>query len=412
MRILNTHTYTLMSSLVFNGGRFLFEMVLVSQLIDSEYKAYALIVLFATYIGSSNLGLLNGVSLLGGRFLQKPPHKKLRLKAVRSISILLALAAGFITTLALSLFPPKDFNFIDIFLVASSMLVFNFVISMLKMNLKFKESNFLQIYSGVFFVIASIIVLTSHHQLIGVYVLLSLSLIMPLFIHRAPCRLFYLFSFSESKLYSIYIYNSFRLGFPIMILGLVYTLLVTIDRVFVGYNYDDSLFKEYNFSMVLMSAFHLVISVVASVNFPRLNALVHSSKTNDYAIFINKTDTQAFAIGIVCAVIAIFAAYILKHIWISHQAFLIILCASPGLIGVSLINSHTIVFHTFNIQSMLAKSFAVILFAYLSLLFVITVYIKVDVYYVALMSSVFLCLSAVLIRLKTFSLLSNGVLLK
>jgi hypothetical protein len=412
MRLLNTHTYTLISSLIFNGGKFLFEVVLVSQLIDSEYKTYAMIILFSTYIGSSNLGLLTGVSLLGGRFLEKPTHKKLRLKAVRLILILLALVIGFIATLVLSLFLQKDYNFIDIFLVASSLLVFNTVISLLKMNLKFKESNFLQIYSGVFFIIASLIVFTSHYQLIGVYGLLSLSLMIPLFISGAPRRLFHFFSLSESKLYSKYIYKSFRLGFPIMTLGLVYTLLVTIDRVFVGHSYDDSLFKEYNFSMVIMGVFHLVISVVASVNFPRLNTLVYSSKTNDYASFIHKTDKQAFVIGVACVVIAVFAAYILKHIWISHQMFLIMLYASPGLIGVSLINSHTIVFHTFNVQLMLVKSFTVIVLTYLFLLFVVTIYIKVDVHYVALMSSVFLCLSAMFIRLKTFSLLSNGGLLK
>jgi len=354
----------LFGSLVFNGARFLYDLVILNSMDIEDYKIYGLLSLLAVYLNHLHFGLANGVAIVSAQCKGRSSNICRLLSVTRSL-------VGFITVglVTLAMIPVSFFIDSDILLglwmLAATMFIFNFSVGLAKMDMAFQNAAIIQILSGVVFICGAI-AFYSKGSLYPVIFLTASAFTLPLLLvsHKflSGKIQFYLRNIRATK---IFLLRSLRLGWPVMALGFCYTILTTVDRLLINFYYSAADFRMYSLACLVLAFGHLVISVVSSINYPKLTSLYLSKNKKGAAAFYFLQFKNSLRIGCMLALFVGIATVIFGRHFMDATAINVIYVGCLGLPGISGINAVTLAYNTAGKQLILVKRSSVAIVLYL-----------------------------------------------
>jgi len=273
----------------------------------ASYGEFKIFLLYASYSGLFHFGFIDGIYLRysGNKYsdLDKSEFKYYTwflfiLQCVISIFIVLG-----------SLCIADDIYKNIFFILATYILIHNmssFFLQVIQMtqryvanvvvNLFYSVARLLSIFILLFLIYNEYIELVSTNAYLLVFISLELFLLL---LSSFFCRQQLSFFFFKIQNGFSKSFGYIKSGFPILLSGLVSTVILNLDRQFVSLFFPIEVYAEYAFSYTILSLFTTIVSSISLVVYPLIKENIHNEKK---LYFILSNYVLIFVFGILMVV--------------------------------------------------------------------------------------------------------------
>lgn len=336
--------FFVVSSLFLQGSRFVAEFIAAKRLGTEMYGVWAMISLMIIYVSHSHLGILNAIWRDIPYYNEKSESKKVeQLVSIGAFTVLLLIL---IFTLVLCIAIKINLNGLgwrEALAVLFYFVVFQIYSFSQYMNrsmLVFIDASKQQFFAGLF-IFVSLILFYSLQEFWVFVVGLSVSYFIVLnLVKNVNFSMIKLFQ----KSHGLEMINLIKVGAPIMLIGVLYVLLTSVDRWLVAYYFGVHDLGVYNFSFQVYQGGALFVTMLATYYYPQLSRELGRYNCN-YKVYL-LLRKQLFMgvvigctafLGIVSITPYVVRAYLAEYL--DSIRIAIILSSSLPLIGCSLLIS-------------------------------------------------------------------------
>jgi len=256
------------STILFQGARFLFSLAAARSLSSQEFTAWALVVALLVYAPSLLLGISNGMSrelpILIGRESQEAADRTIAAAWTATIAAVVTTLSGAVIVAAAA--PTIGSSSLLVGILASGTIVFTTQQFILRSRLRFDAASAQMASFGLIAVVASaVLAIAGHADFRTVAALFGFALLVAIVIGIAlappptPLRL----DIDE-------MHRLARIGFPIMLVGLVFSLFVTLDRWVAITLLGPQRAAPYALASLIAAAMLAVPTIVSQQTYPRM----------------------------------------------------------------------------------------------------------------------------------------------
>ena len=344
----------ILGSLFFNGAKFLYDFVLLHTLDAETYAVYGLLSLVSVYFNHLHFGLANGIAVSSVRYVNGPTQLTRGVRVGRAVVPLVTVVLITLAVIPTLLFWDKN-KVAMLAAMTISIFLFNYVLGLSKMDLRFGRAASLQLVSGVCLLCGAGYLYYAANLTVAV-VLLVTAFLVPLGLFRDSPHGWFLGdpSFSSRGL-KVVLVRSFRVGWPIMLTGLTYAAMTSLDRLYINAYLPAEDFRDYSMGSLVLSGAHLIISVISSINYPKLTNLFFSKDGEVVADFYKMQVAYAACVGFLLCLFFLLGVYAGGSLFFNDEVIGIIYLGSVGIPGVSVINAVTLAYNTAGKQKLLIK---------------------------------------------------------
>ena len=294
------------STVFLQAARFFVALIAAKKLGPTSLGVWQLLYLILAYSSFIHMGVINGMNreipVLNGRGDQK------KIRLVRSVSLAFvlvsALIAGlaiFICTLTIDMVPATvPLRWMPMLLIIY--LLYRYLEVYLRSDKLFSQVSFQQLFLAVVFpsvTIPLLITLNLRGYIIGQSLAIFLTCLF--IIMSSSIRLRLRFNIAETI-------RLLKIGFPIMTAGILYALMMTVDRVIISTLLTMQQLGYYSLSVLVLGSLTLIPMVVGQQIYPRMaEAWGRTSKCKELTPWIRRQ--VIMSIGLTTPMIV--AAYII-----------------------------------------------------------------------------------------------------
>jgi O-antigen/teichoic acid export membrane protein len=273
----------LLTSLLLYLSRFIIEFFVIAHFGKENYALWASLVLYTIIFSNSHLGIANAFSINYPFYMGKRRSEVMSgLVGMYKVSFLLSLLINLVIGNLLLFFQTtiKAFDLLAVSVYISGITLYTYDFIYYRSRLNFKmliwKQTILSVSIGTIFFFLQYF--HSLSQFILVYGIIF-CLLNAFFLIRTN---HVLINFNEPiRKLKIYFRNNLQQGFPIMLVGVMYSLLMSLDRFFVKSVYSKAEFGSYSFSCNFFLSGTMFLSILISQYYPNMAFEIGKSGLNE-----------------------------------------------------------------------------------------------------------------------------------
>lgn len=241
-----------------------------------------ILLLILMYASHYHLGLVNAFNREGPIFTDDKKYFKAIKKSIFSaVTILLLSSALLIMPILLLLDYVDSITLLLFTLYFISSQIYQWIETDFKVNIRFDRIAYYQIFKSAILITTSFY-LINNYQIDGLLLSLALSEIILIFLNRNSITGFTLkFDFPLIKKY-------LKIGFPIMVVGLTFMLIHTVDRLIIIRFFSDSELGVYSIATIIFQIMLVFPQILAMQFYPRMIRSYNKDKTSIKKIYYSQ----------------------------------------------------------------------------------------------------------------------------
>lgn len=288
---------------LFNAGTLLIATILSALIVGADkWSVAAIMQTIFSYLVFINLGINEG---LGQRIVRKA---RLYISTFYFFQVVFIFLS--ITPLLLYfLFHKSSPTFLLLLSGTSALLLFSLMRLYFRGTANLKGLGVLYIFNAVFMMVSPLLVYLFNDPLIYIYTFIlasPISTLLTSYILNDNIKSNFLLHF-KFKFKSLYkkVRVLIHVGSPIMLAGLVFELIITIDRFYIKNVYSNELVGNIGLSLMIVKGAIMLLSILNTVSFKTLSVQV---SLKDY-YQIKKLYKKQVSIGLICMLMFILCIY-------------------------------------------------------------------------------------------------------
>lgn len=288
----------------FNAAAVLFSAALSALIVGAEsWALVALMHTLFTYLVFFNLGINEGFGqrIIRNRVIYEPIIHVF-IKGFTLISL-----CSILTFFILLKF---DITFLLYVSGTSSLLLFSLMRLYYRGLGNLKGLAFLYIYNSFFMLISPVFVYYYNEPLIFIYVFILASPIAAFLSKKtqkySPAPQYFSFEINNKKLFLKKIRLLISVGFPIMLAGVIFELIITIDRFYTDRYFNENSVGNIGLSLMIVKGGIMILSILNTISFKSLSEHVLQKKDAK----LKKLYLKQVALGVLSSVVFIACIYI------------------------------------------------------------------------------------------------------
>ena len=339
--------FTSFSAIVLNGGRFIFDLSLISVLSDESFRNVSVTILWATLALNGSLGVTSGCI----KYYSNRGHNE-GINKSNSFFIfkvyVYALIPIFVLCLSINALWFGCQNGY-IILIALSLYIYNSTLMSARFGLRFKFAAIQQLIAGIMFILLSGGIYFAELNEVNFAILSISAIYLSIGLFALKNDHFIVYPGLNNILLKsdeiLRLREAFLFGFPVVFVGFVYAFMFNADKLIISKFYNPNIYKNFYFCTLILLPVHLIISIDSGMKFPLLYKKILQDNITDvvggYLLEIKK-------IFSIISVFSIILAALLLVLWPKFGD----IYAMAGLLVITIPAHYRIVMHITLINAM------------------------------------------------------------
>jgi O-antigen/teichoic acid export membrane protein len=264
-------------SRVFNAAAILFSALLSALIVGADdWAQVALMHTLFTYLVFINLGINEGI---GQKIVQKRMIYESMVKLIVTIFIIISL------TNIILFFILIDFNLTFLLYISGtcSLLLFSLMRLYYRGVSNFRGLTLLYMFNSLLILCSPIIVYYVNDPYIFIYLFIlasPIAVLLTSYMQNKNLDLSRRALVKYNRSYSKRIVVLIRVGFPIMLAGIVFELILTLDRFYLNEYFDKNIVGNIGLSLMIIKGAIMILSILNTISFKALSHHVLKNNTS------------------------------------------------------------------------------------------------------------------------------------